>query len=47
MMWILKRVEEDDDDTYTQCIPYNIVPDDHINDTAILVRLDSEEGTTS
>ena len=41
-----KRVEEEDDDTYTQCMPYNIVPDDHINDTTILVRLDSEEGTT-
>ena len=38
-------MEEEDDDTYTQCMPHNIMTDDDINATTTLVRLDFEDDT--
>ena len=40
-----QRVQEDDDDTYTQCMPHNIMANDDINATTTLVRLDFEDDT--
>ena len=40
-----KRVkEDDDDDTYTQSMPYDTMSDYDLHDTNNLVRLDIEEG---
>ena len=36
--------EEEDDDTYIQSMPYDIVPDYDLHNTNNLVRLDIEEG---
>ena len=40
-----QTVEEEEDDTYTQCMPHNIMADDDINATTTLVRLDFEDDT--
>ncbi|XP_038973921.1 uncharacterized protein LOC113461576 [Phoenix dactylifera] len=37
-----KRLEEEDDDTYTQCMPYNVVPTDEVNAPMSLIRMDVE-----
>ena len=41
------QVEDDDDDTYTQCMPYNFVPADDLNATTTLVRTEFEGNTTA
>lgn len=38
-----KGLEVEDDDTYTQCMPYDIVPTDELNATTSLIRTDSIE----
>ena len=40
-------MEDDDDDTYTQCMSYNFVPADDLNATTTLVRTEFEGNTTA
>ena len=42
-----KGLELEDDETYTQCMPFNVVPTDELNATTSLVRMDVEGENTN